>query len=174
MEPVASPVTPVSVGVRYGLLTGLVSTIFSFGLLVTETSQSPLRWLGLAITVGGMVLAHNYFKQHNNGFMDYGQGLGIGTLMGGIGGLINTVFSYIYMNFIDPGYMGRIMEATRAQMEEKGTMSDEQIDQAMALAEKFSGGTMLLVFGVLGSVLFGFIIALIVSAITKNSRPEFE
>ena len=29
-------------------------------------------------------------------------------------------------------------------------------------------------FGVLGSLLFGFLIALVVSAITKNSKPQFE
>ncbi|GAA4364539.1 hypothetical protein GCM10023185_34130 [Hymenobacter saemangeumensis] len=174
MEPVASPVTPVSVGVRYGLLTGLASIIFSFILLATDNSQSSLRWLGLVITIGGMVLAHNEFKKHNQGFMNYGQGLGIGTVMSAVGGVLNTVFSYVYMTFIEPGYMARIMEQTRAKMEENAGLSEEQIDQAMAMTEKFSGGGWLLVFGILGSVLFGFIIALLVSAITKNSRPEFD
>jgi hypothetical protein len=166
--------TTTSVALRYGLLTGLLGIIFSFVLFITNSDQSPVRWLGLVITVGGMVMAHTQFKQANNGFMEYSQGLGIGTLMGMVGGLLNTAFNYVYMTFIDPGYMGRVMDVTRAKMEEKGTMSDEQIDQAMTMMAKFSGGGWVLLFGALGSLLFAFIIALVVSAITKNSKPQFE
>ena len=174
METNISPVTPTSVGLRYGLLTGLVNVIFTFALFVTNTDQSPVRWLGLLILVGGMVLAHNAFKQNNGGFMEYSEGLGIGAVLGGVSGAISTLFSLVYMKFIDPGYMGRMMEAARVKLEAKGGMSDEQIDQAMSMMQKFSGGSWMVLFGLLGSVLFAGLIALVVSAITKNSKPEFE
>ena len=174
MEINATPVTTTSVGLRYGLLTGLVSIIFSFILFVTHADQSPVRWLALGILVGAMVMAHNAFKQGNGGFMNYSQGLGIGVIMGGISGVLSTAFNFLYMTFIDPEYMGRIMETTRAKMEEKGGMSDEQIDQAIKMVQKFSSGGWMVLFGVVGSVLFGFLIALVISAITKNSKPEFE
>jgi hypothetical protein len=159
---------------RYGLLTGIASVLFSVVILMTEAEQSPVRWLELIIWIGGMVLAHNYFKQHNTGFMEYGQGLSIGTIMTAIGGLITTVFKYVYMTFVDPSYMARIMELTRTKMEEKGDISDEQIDMFISKMQKFSTGGWMLLFGVLGALLMGFIIALVVSAITKHSRPEFE
>ena len=174
MEINATPVTTTSVGLRYGLLTGLVSIIFTFILFVTHADQSPVRWLALGILVGAMVMAHNAFKQGNGGFMNYSQGLGIGVIMGGISGVLSTAFNFLYMTFIDPEYMGRIMETTRAKMEEKGGMSDEQIDQAIKMVQKFSSGGWMVLFGVVGSVLFGFLIALVISAITKNSKPEFE
>ena len=174
MEINATPVTTTSVGLRYGLLTGLVSIIFSFILFVTHADQSPVRWLALGILVGAMVMAHNAFKQGNGGFMNYSQGLGIGVIMGGISGVLSRAFNFLYMTFIDPEYMGRIMETTRAKMEEKGGMSDEQIDQAIKMVQKFSSGGWMVLFGVVGSVLFGFLIALVISAITKNSKPEFE
>ena len=174
METNAIPLTTTSVGLRYGLLTGLVSIIFSFILFVTHADQSPVRWLALGILVGAMVMAHNAFKQGNGGFMNYSQGLGIGAIMGGVSGVLSTAFNLLYMTFIDPEYMGRIMETTRAKMEEKGGMSDEQIDQAIKMVQKFSSGGWMVLFGVVGSVLFGFLIALVISAITKNSKPEFE
>ena len=174
METNSTPVTPTTIGLRYGLLTGLVSIIFSFILFVTHADQSPVRWLALVILVGAMVMAHNAFKQANGGFMSYSQGLGIGAIMGGVSGVLTTAFNFLYMTFIDPEYMGRIMETTRAKMEEKGGMSDEQIDQAIKMVQKFSSGGWMILFGVVGSVLFGFLIALVVSAITKNSKPEFE
>jgi hypothetical protein len=166
METNSTTVTSTSVGLRYGLLVGLVSIIFSFVLFVTQADQSPVRWLGLVILIGGMVMAHNAYKQANDGFMNYAEGLGIGALMSVVSGVLSTAFSYVYM--------GRIMDTTRAKMEAQGNMTDDQIDQAMTMAQKFSSGGWMVLFGILGSLLFGFLIALVVSAITKNSKPEFE
>jgi len=167
-------VTTTSVGLRYGLLTGLVNIIFTFILFATQADQSPVRWLGLGILIGGMVMAHNAYKQANGGFMDYSEGLGIGASMSVISGVLSTAFSFVYMRFVDPEYMSRLIETTRAKMEAKGGMSDEQIDQAMRMMQKFSSGGWMVLFGVLGSLLFGFLIALVISAITKNSKPQFE
>jgi hypothetical protein len=174
METNSATVTSTSVGLRYGLLVGLISIIFSFVLFVTQADQSPVRWLGLIILIGGMVMAHNAYKQANGGFMNYAEGLGIGALMSVVSGVLSTAFSYVYMTFVDEGYMGRIMDTTRAKMEAQGNMTDDQIDQAMSMAQKFSSGGWMVLFGILGSLLFGFLIALVVSAITKNSKPEFE
>ena len=172
--PTSAPVTTTSVSIRYGLLAGVASIILSLLLFLTNMDQSPVRWLGLVIIVGAIVLAHNQFKQGNGGFMSYGQGLGIGTLLSAVSGIISTIFSYIYMTYIDTGYMARVMEKTRMDMEAKGNMSDAQIDQAMGMAEKFSGGVWILVFGILGGIFIGFVISLIISAFTKHNRPEFE
>lgn len=119
-------------------------------------------------------MAHNAYKRAHNGFMNYSEGLGIGSIMGVFSGLLGTIFNFIYMKFIDPGYMSRLMESTRTKMEEKGGISDEQIDQAVSMMQKFSSGGWMVLFGVLASLLSGFLIALVVSAITKNSKPEFE
>ncbi len=167
-------VTPSAVGVRYGLLTGLVNVIFSFALFATNLDQSPVRWMSLVILVGGMVLAHRQFKQQNGGFMAYGEGLATGVVLSGVSGIISTLFTYVYMTFIDPEYMTRMMEKARAEMERKGNMSDAQIEQATAMVQKFSTGGWLLLFGVAGALLFGLLIALVVSAVTKNPKPEFE
>lgn len=174
MENTSTSVKPSSVGIRYGLITGLVATVVSLlQLALISDPETPLRWLSFLIMVAGIVLAHKSFKQLNGGFMSYGQGLTIGTIVSGITGAISGVFSYIYMTFIDPEYMNRVMEITRSRMEEKG-LDDAQIDQSIAMVSKFSGGPLTIVFGILGALLFGFILSLIISAITKNTRPEFE
>lgn len=171
-----SSVTTTSAGLRYGVLTGIVSVIYAAVLMMTNMEQqSGASVLTFAILIGGIVLAHRYFKQHNGGFMSYGQGLGIATIEGVVIGLLSGVFRYIYITFIDPQYMQTVMNSLRAKFEAEGKMSDEQVDQAVQMAQKFSGtGPLSIVFAVLGTAFFAFLLALLISAITKRNRPEFE
>jgi hypothetical protein len=174
MENTTTPVTSTSVAVRYGLLTGLISIIISYGLNMAGLENSPAKWLTSLVLVGGIFLAQNAFKQQNQGFMSYGQGLKIGTLLAGIAGILSAISSYVYITFIDPDFLNRIMDKTRAEMEAKGTMSDAQIDQAMGWTSKMMNGPMMFVSVLVGSLIMGFLASLIITAITKNSRPEFE
>ncbi|MCC3154707.1 DUF4199 domain-containing protein [Hymenobacter sp. BT770] len=174
METNATPVTTASVGMRYGLLTGLISIIVSFGLFAAHMEQSPLRFISFLVLAGGMVMAMRYYKENNHGFMRFGEGLGIGTILSAVVGALSAIFSYVYMNIIDPEVVGRMMEKARTDMEARGGLSDEQIDQGMAMAGKFMNGPIMLVGVVLGTVFFGVLLALVISAFLKHSKPEFE
>ena len=168
-------VTTSSVAVRYGVLTGLVSIIFAFVILATgQLTNTPLQFVGLIIPIVGIYLAHKAFKGQNGGYMSYGQGLGIGTLLSVISGVISVAFNYLYKEFIDPELSKQILEQTRAKLEQGGNMSDAQIDQAMSISSKFSSGPISLVIGLLSSIILGVVISLIVAAFTKNAKPEFE
>ena len=167
-------VNPTNTGIRFGLLTGLVSIIISFGINATHMEASPVRYLTVVVLVAGIILAQRDFKRQNAGFMGYGQGLGVGTVLSVVVGLMSAAFTYVYTTFVDPEMMTRAMDKVRADMEAKGTMSDAQINQAMAMSAKFTSGPILLVFVVVGSVLIGLLISLITSAVLKNSKPEFE
>ena len=173
--PNSSPAPSVSsVALRFGFLAGLANVALSLVLFLTHTDQSPIRWVGLLISIGAIYLAHTEFKKQNGGFMEYGQGLGIGTLLSLIAGLMSAVFIFVYVSYIDTNYLTHLMDVTRTQMEGRGNMTDEQIDQAMDMSAKFMTPTAMVIFSVIGGAFFGFILSLIISAITKNSQPEFE
>jgi uncharacterized integral membrane protein len=175
MENTATPaVSPSSVGLRYGLLTGIVSIILSAVMYMTNTEQSPLRYLGYLILIGGILMAHQYFKRNNSGFMSFGQGVSIGTTLSAVVGVLSAIFFYIYASFIDNGFINRMVETSRAEMESSGKYSDEQIDQAMAMSQKFMTMPAIAGMAVIGSIIFGLIVSLIISAFTKHTRPEFE
>ncbi len=174
METSTTPASTASVGMRYGLLTGLVSIIISFGLNVTQMEASPLKYLTSVVMIAGIILAQRDFKQRNSGFMEYGQGLGVGVVASTVIGVLSAIFTYIYTAFIDPAIMTRALEKARTEMEAKGNMSDAQIEQAMAMSAKFTSGPILLVFIIVGSIVIGLIISLITSAFIKNAKPEFE
>lgn len=164
-----------AVGGRYGLLTGLVSIIISFGIYALQLEQNPVvRFLTMAVLVVGIILAMRNFKEQNAGFMNYGQGLSVGMTVSGVVGILSAIFVYVYTTFVDPDMMMRVMEKARADMEAKGTMSDAQIDQAMAMSSKFMTGPFMLLFTVLGTILIGLLISLIAAAFVKNPKPEFE
>lgn len=169
-----TPVTTTSVGLRYGILTALVSILFSFGLNVMHQESSPARYISFVILVAGIVLAMNYFKQQNQGFMGFGQGVGIGTVLSAVVGLMSGIFAYIYMTFVDTDMLARITDKIRTDMEARGGMSDEQIDQAVAMSSKFMNGPFMIGGALLGTVLMGVLLSLVISAFIKNAQPEFE
>lgn len=164
-----------SVAIRYGLIVGIISVIYSLLLNITELSftQKYLSWLSFIILVVGIYLAHNHFKRENTGFMTYGQGLGIGTMLSGIVGLLSGIFTYIYVKFIDNGFMERMQEMQVEELEKRG-MSDEQIEQALKMSEAMTSPEMLVVWAIVGTLIFGFLLSLVIAAITKHTRPEFE
>ena len=174
METTPTTVTTTSVGTRYGLLTGLVSIIISFGLFAAHLEQSPLRFISFLVLAGGMAMAMRFYKDNNQGFMRFGEGVGIGTILSAVVGALTAIFTYVYMNIVDPEVVGRMMEKAREDMEARGNLSDDQIDQGMAMAGKFMNGPIMLAGVVLGTVFFGVLLALIVSAFIKHSKPEFE
>lgn len=175
MQTSTTAVSTSAVGGRYGLLTGLVSVIITFGIYALQLEQNAaVRFLTMAVLVVGIVLAMRAFKAQNAGFMSYGQGLGVGMAVSGVVGLLSAVFMYVYTTFVDPELMTRAMDKARADLEAKGTMSDAQIDQAIALSSKFTTGPFMVLFAVLGTLFIGLIISLIVAAFVKNPKPEFE
>ena len=175
METVTPPaaVTPTSVGLRYGLLTGLISIIISFVLNISHMEQSPVKWLSLFVLVGGIMLAQRFFRQANAGFMSYGQGLSVGMVLAAVSAALGGVFSYIYVTFIDPEMVTRILEKTRTDMEAKN-MNAAQVDQAMHWTGMFIQGPVLVVSALVGGLLLGLLVSLVTAAILKNPKPEFE
>jgi len=162
------------VALKYGLITAVVSIIYNTILIIAEQNQNQtLSMLGLVILVVGMVYAMREFKSNNDGFMSYGQGLSIGTMLAAISGLLGSIFLIFYSQFIDTNYIQKMLDNSQADMERRG-MSDVQIEAGMGFSEKLMSPGIMFAVGVFFSIFFGFIIALIVSAIMRRNRPVFE
>ncbi|MBX0334438.1 DUF4199 domain-containing protein [Pontibacter sp. HSC-14F20] len=163
-----------SVALKYGLIGALASIVFTAVLLITGVNVSGwIGSLGYLILIAFMVIAMKEYKNQNYGFMSYGQGLGIGTMVSLAFGVLGGVFMFIYTSFVDPDYTSSMMDKQRIELEERG-MSDEQIEQAIAVGESVSSPVMMIVWSIVGYLVIGFLISLIVAAVMKNKRPEFE
>ncbi|QNE40093.1 DUF4199 domain-containing protein [Hymenobacter sp. NBH84] len=169
-----STVTTANAGVRYGLLAGIASAILSLVLYATNLEQSPVRWVSMLVLAGAIFLAQQFYKQNNSSFMSYGQGLGIGAMVGAISGLVSGVYTFVYTQFINPDFMATALNKARTDMEARGNLSDEQIEQGLQMSSKFMDGPFLYIGAILGTLFFAFLLALVISAFTKHKRPEFE
>jgi hypothetical protein len=173
-EELATTPSPAAVGLRYGLIIGFILVLYSLLLYLTELNENTvLSWLGGIILFAGIVLAYKQFRQENMGFMSYGQGLGIGTVLGAVVGLLSGIFIAVYTKFIDPTIMQKAMDKQVEQMESRG-LSDAQIEQSLEYANMFSGPVAMILMSILVYLIGAFFLSLIIAAIMKRSRPEFE
>jgi hypothetical protein len=119
---------------------------------VADLAQNQaLTYISYLILIVGIVLAHQQFKKENGGYMRYGQGLGIGSLLSIIVGVLSGIFMYIYIKFIDSTFLDRMRDIQIAQLE-KRNMSEEQIEQAMAVTSKMMGPEMMVVWAIVGTL----------------------
>ena len=158
--------------IKYGLILGIFSVLYFLLLALTnQMSNQALGWLGYIPFIIVVVLAHRAYKAEGDGFMSYGQGLGLGTLVAAVSAVVSSIFSYIYTKFIDTEFYENLREKMEDTWAEQG-MSEEQIETASSMMEKFSNSEISLIIGLLGAVFIGFILSLIITAFTKNTRPE--
>lgn len=169
----ASGVTIRSVGIRFGLINALLSVVFFLVLSIAavDSTSGPWRWMGYIVTGIILFLAHKYYKDNTDGFMSYGQGIGIAFWVGLVSGIISSVFMYLYIKFVDASFLELIKESQITQMQERG-MSPEQIDKALEISSTFMTPGMLFVLGFIGAIAMTVIVALFVTIVTQKKNPE--
>lgn len=173
-QEVLEVVTVKQVAMKWGLYLGMVLIIYGMILLLADlVGNQTLGYVNYLFVAVFMYFAHKAYKDEGNGYMSYGQGLGIGTLMAVVGTGISTIFSFLYVSFVDDSMMEKIKEITEQSFIDQG-MTDAQIEQAMSISEKMMTPGIMFPMAFVFMVIFSFIIALIVSAITKNPDPSAE
>jgi hypothetical protein len=162
--------TVISVGLKFGLILGLVSiaiTMITIAIGNNPVDDSWLnRLLSLVLGVIAVVLAHKNFKDRGDGFMNYGQGLGIAVIVCVVSMILSAIILYLYLNFIDPSVYDAIWEKAEEDMIASGNTED-QIEMGLSIAKRFFW----LIFAMAGAF-WGLIIGLIVTIFTQNKAPE--
>ncbi|GGC08569.1 DUF4199 domain-containing protein [Dyadobacter sediminis] len=162
------------VALKYGVLTSVIIMVYTTIINVSGLSQNQfLTSLTFVFMIVAIVLAMKDYREQNKGFMSYGEGLGLGTLVSAVMGLLSSAFNMFYMQFIDNTLLEQAMNKVREDMEKSGK-DDAQIDQAMELSQRFMSPGIVFFMGVLGSILMGLIVSLIVAAILRREKPVFE
>ncbi len=172
--------SPSLIMLKWGAIGGLLSFIFT---LITKYTgleddfSETLGWVStiftLMINVTILVLALREVRSENDGFMTYGQGLGSSALLGAIWGVIAGGFNYIYLQFIDQGVIQKQLDLARERLEEQG-LTESQIEDAEKITKMMMGPGVQFVIVVLVTILFMFILGLIVSGVLKREKSVFD
>lgn len=161
------------VALKWGLILGVAQIIFSIIIFVSDNfGNTALGSIAYVLIIIGIVLAMREYRTLNGGYMTYGEGLSTGTLTAAISGLLSSLFSVFYMTVIDTGIMERVLEKSREQMEAQGNLSDEQIEQAIEVTQKFQSPGILFAFGVLGAAFVGLLFSLIIAAFMRRNKAN--
>ena len=125
----------------------------------------------------GLVVAMREYRQQNNGWMRYREGLSIGLIMFAVIGLLDTTYQQVYQTYINPSYTEITLEQTRNTMERFGA-TDDQLDRFDEQIEKaadkptrgeagsaFIGAVLVWIFG-------GFVLSLVVSAFMRKVKTN--
>ena len=160
------------IALKWGIISAILIIIFTIILYITDYYKNPfLAWIPFLILLGGVIMSAKEFKSLNNDFLEFSDGLGLGTLLSAVVGLLVSIFTYVYTTFVDTTIVRKMQEFQIEQMEERG-LSEEQIEAAMAFANRLASPGLTFILSVLFYVLFGFVFSLIVSAIIKKNKPE--
>ncbi len=130
-------------------------------------------WAGGILTIVLMVVAVKQYKKMID-FLDFGEGLKMSFLTYVVSSLIGSIFYYVLVNYIDPGLIEVQREISIKTTESfERFMSEEDFEQALENVENqnwnWTLGKALLNYAF--SLIFGFIVALIISAVMKDRKP---
>ena len=168
-----------STAVKWGLITGMVYIAISLvnNLLgLQEPGNTASAGLGMVISFATFLITfltiYLGVKEHKNedlgGYLTTTQGFKAGLKMAFIAGIIAAVFSFIYMQFIDPELMERVMAAQEEKFEE---MSEEQRDTMGKIMGIFTNPIILACFTVIWIALWGMVKGLVAGLILKKDPP---
>lgn len=157
-------------GAMLGTLLIVVSLVFYLLNIKDTTVSSVITYIALA---GGVFYAQNHYKlNYTDGFMSYGKALGIGALTCLFAAFISSIYTYVFLSFVDSSMIDIAMEEAYRSMEEQGNMTEEQMEQAMQMSSMFMTPGVMSVFAFLGTAIIGFLESLIISIFTKKDNPE--
>ncbi|MCV6629016.1 MAG: DUF4199 domain-containing protein [Flavobacteriaceae bacterium] len=156
----------------YGGILGLIGIIFFFMLYSLEMHYER-DWKIMAVSVlllgGAIFLGIFNFRKDNGGFLTLGQALKTGIGIALISGIIAILWQQIFMTFIEPEFMDKMMEIQRQALVEDGRLTSKQIDQQMEMGKKFAWVGY--AFAILINLFIGFVCSMIIGLILQKRRP---
>ncbi|MAZ93231.1 MAG: hypothetical protein CMF58_02340 [Lentimicrobiaceae bacterium] len=158
-----------------GFYLGITLIIFSLLLFLLDIDlESPFRYISYIIVAAGLFWSMiSYRDKYMDGFLDYKGAFSAGFYTGLIASLIAGIFAYVYAQYIDIGLTEEIlMQAETEMLENNPNMTDEQIDQALTMTEKFTSPAMMGVWGFVGNLVVSTILSLIIAIFAKRENKN--
>jgi hypothetical protein len=135
-----------------------------------------INWIGYVFLIAGMVWGTlEYRKKYANGFLTYGKAFGSCFWIGLFAGVLSSVYLFVFIQFIHPGFINELLDQTRATIASSSPeMTEEQIEQAVSISAKFMSPVMMTVWGLVTYTAISAIIGLILAIFLKKEDPSIK
>jgi hypothetical protein len=162
--------------IKYGLLNGAIAILWSLLMYITGLNRTSAgQWINIvsmAIPIVFMTMAiKDYRSGVGNGWISFGKSFRQAFTVGVIGGFIGVGFYFIYLTFIDPGFIDYQKQLQVDKWTESG-MSEEMIQSYSEKSAQFMTPGMQFIFGLVFMLFIASVLSLIVAAIMKKPNPE--
>ena len=161
---------------KYGLIMAAVSIIMTLVTSIIGMSNFALMALIGLLAIAIMIIVPVLgLKEHRNnelgGLVSFGRAFLVCISILAVSVVLAAIFNFVYMNFINPGYVETMKEGTR-EMLEKFNAPEEQIEKSLEPLDqmKTMSGNLISIAKSLG---LSAVISLIIAAIMKRNRPIF-
>ncbi len=164
---------------RYGSYNGGIAIAISLIVYLAEVNMMSISGMlmvyipMLALGFVMAILAIKYQRdQLDGGIISYGKALSIGLLVTLLATFISSLWNYVLINFIDPGYTAKLQEQFMNTWGEN--MPQEALDKTLEGFEKAGDMFQILKSAVISGTIFGLIVGLITAAFMKRDpKPDF-
>ena len=165
--------------IRWGLIGGVISVAYTLmGILtgISDPSAGPIKMMlssfGLiAIYIGTIVFViRSHRDQELGGYISIGRAFLVGLIASVITTLMANVFSYIYVEFIDPSYLDKMIEGME-EMIVGFDMPEEMLEGMMEETRNQFKLSTIFTSGLIYATAVNAVISIICAAVMKKEVP---
>ena len=154
-----------------GAILGGISILFSIIIYVFNLYTTQwISWLSYAVLIGGIIYGNILFANQNNNDVTFGNIFAHGFKTTAVVIVITVLYTVLSL-FIFPDMVDKIIEISRTAMAKNPQMTDEMIEQGIAMTKKLflpfaSAGA------IFGTGFLGAIASLIGAAVAKKNPVD--
>lgn len=166
--------SPGKFAITYGVILGIIIVLIALLMYVTGMALEGIQWpmyIYYLIFPIVIIIAIKAYKKENGGFLSLSEALKTGVATAVISGLIFLIYNLLFNYVIEPTYAQQALDATRDQLAEAGTMTDEQIEATLEWVKWGSDPLIGSAIWIAFSAFLGLIYSLIAGLIMKQKRP---
>ena len=156
-------------GIVLSLILIVINLIGGFAHLQFE---SWFGWISTIVQVIAIIIFCIQFGKQQTDGVTFGKVFGYGFKVALVISVIVAIYTLLSILLIFPEFTDQAIQHARTSMEAKGNLTEDQIDQGLAMTKKFLQPVPITIFAFLGSLFFGTIAALLGGAFTKKSEVD--
>ncbi len=155
---------------NYGLIAAVILIVLDLVFYVLDLPrESYIRFVAYLVFIGGIIWAAKSYRDiHSDGMISLGKSFSIGFMTGLFAAFFVALYTFIFLKYFDPSVITEAMEMAEDRMLDNPSLSDEQIDQALAMTKRFMNPLMMALMGFIWNIVIVAVISLIASIFIKK------